>query len=183
MNKRSKVKGTLQFTTFRKKIVLEPELEQMFQECQRELDAARSGQYHPEDHAQIMSRHVLGDDIYERQAHMPKWNGTVSMLREPKVAIRHALDWGIPTSKSAHAQKAEYFHDLALRMGDEWDATVSLAVEAYGAQGSLISGVYRDHFPDDVKQRLRFLNSGKNLAAEACRLHEYLSKTRSPLFQ
>ena len=182
MNKRSKNKGTLQFTTFRKKIVLEPELEQMFSVCQRELDAARSGQYHPEDHAQIMARHVLGDDIYVRQAHMPKWNGTVSMLREPKVAIRHALDWGIPTSKSAHAQKADFFCDLARKMEDEWNATVNLAIEAYGNQGSLISGVYRDHFPEDVKQRLRFLNSGKNLAGAACALHEYLSKTRSPLF-
>ena len=182
LNKRSKVKGTLQFTTFRKKIVLEPELEQMFQECQRELDAARSGQYHPEDRAQIMARHVLGDDIYERQVHMPKWNGTVSMLTEPKVAIRHAMDWGIPTSKSAHAQKADFFCDLARKMEDEWNATVSLAIEAYGDQGSLISGVYRDHFPDDVKQRLRFLAHGKSLAQEACALHEYLSKTRSPLF-
>jgi len=164
-------------------IRLEPELEQMFLDCQHELDAARSGQYHPEDHAQIMARHVLGDDIYERQVHMPKWNGTVSMLREPKVAIRHVFDWGIPTSKSAHAQKAEYFNDLARKMGDEWDATVDLAVEAYGNYGSPISGVHRDHFPDDVKQRLRFLAHGKSLSQEACALHEYLSKTRSPLFQ
>ena len=164
-------------------IQLEPELEQMFQDCQRELDAARAGQYHPEDHAQIMARHILGDDIYVRQAHMPKWNGTVSMLREPKVAIRHAMDWGIPTSKSAHAQKADFFAHLGRKMEDEWNATVDLAVEAYGDQGSLISGVYRDHFPEDVKQRLRFLNSAKNLASDAARLHEYLSTTRSPLFK
>jgi hypothetical protein len=163
-------------------IQLEPELEQMFQECQRELDAARSSRYNPEERNQIMCRHVLGDDIYARQVRMPKWSKTVSMLEEPKVAIRHVFDWGIPTSKSAHAQKADSFHDLAVKMGDEWDATVNLAVEAYGSQGSLISGVYRDHFPEDVKQRLRFLNSAKNLAGDASRLHEYLSTTRSPLF-
>jgi hypothetical protein len=164
-------------------IQLEPELEQMFQECQRELDAARSGRYNPEERNQIMCRHVLGDDIYARQVRMPKWSKTVSMLEEPKVAIRHVFDWGIPTSKSAHAQKTDFFHDLAVKMGDEWDATVNLAVEAYGSQDSLISGVYRDHFPDDVKQRLRFLNSAKNLASDAARLHEYLSTTRSPLFK
>ena len=106
----------------------------------------------------------------------------IAIQLEPKVAIRHVFDWGIPTSKSAHAQKADSFHDLAVKMGDEWDATVNLAVEAYGSQGSLISGVYRDHFPEDVKQRLRFLNSAKNLAGDASRLHEYLSTTRSPLF-
>ena len=181
MKKRTKY--SLQLTTLRQKIVLEPELEQMFLECQRELDAANSGRYRSEERSQIMARHVLGDDIYDRQVRMPKYNNTVSMLREPKVAIRHALDWGIPTSKSAHAQKADFFADLASKMDAEWNATVSLAVEAYGDQGSLISGVYRDHFPDDVKQRLRFLAHGKNLAADAARLHDYLSKTRSPLFQ
>ena len=163
-------------------IQLEPELEQMFQECQRELDSARSGRYNPEERNQIMCRCVLGDDIYARQVRMPKWSKTVSMLEEPRVAIRHALDWGIPTSKSAHDQKADFFSVLAGRLSDEWNATVNLAVEAYGSQGSLISGVYRDHFPEDVKQRLRFLNSAKNLASDAARLHEYLSTTRSPLF-
>ena len=164
-------------------IQLEPELEQMFQECQRELDAASSGRYRRGERDQIICRHVLGDDIYARLVRMPKWNMTVSMLEEPEVAIRHAPDWGIPTSKSAHAQKANSFYDLAVKMGNEWNATVNLAVEAYGSQGSLISGVYRDHFPTDVKDRLRFLSHGKNLASDAARLHEYLSTTRSPLFQ
>jgi hypothetical protein len=164
-------------------IQLEPELEQMFQDCQRELDEAGSGPYHPEDHSRIMSLHVLGDDVYERQARMPGWNGTVSMLREPKVAIRHAVDWGIPTSKSAHAQKADFFNDLSQKMSREWDSTVKLAIRTYGKQGSLVSGVYRDHFPDDVKDRLRFLTHGSVMAIAAARLHEYLSKTRSPLFR
>lgn len=180
---KKQTKYSLQLTTLRQKIVLEPVLEQMFLECQRELDAARAGKYYSEDHAQIMSRHVLGDDIYERQVHWPKWSKTVSMLEVPQVAIKHAMDWGISTSKSEHAQKANFFADLASKMDAEWNATANLAVEAYGDQGSLISGVYRDHFPDDVKQRLRFLNSGKNLAADAARLHDHLSKTRSPLFQ
>lgn len=164
-------------------IQLEPELEQMFQNCQRELDVASSGRYRPEDSAQIMARHVLGDDVYEHRAHMPGWNGTVSMLQEPKVAIRHAHDWGIPTSKSAHAQRADFFANLAQKLDNEWNSTVDLAVAAYGSCGSLISGIYRDHFPSDVKNRLRFLSHGKNLAVDAARLHQYLSKTRSPLFR
>ena len=164
-------------------IRLEPELEQVFQNYQHELDTARGGRYHFTDLAQIMSRHILGDDVYKRQTRMPGWNGTVSMLQEPKVAIRHVLDWGIPTSKSGHAQKADYFTDLAQRMDREWDDTVNLAIGTYGNHGPLISGVYRDHFPDDVKDRLRFLSHGKNLAVDAARLHLYLSKTRSPLFK
>lgn len=165
-------------------IWLEPELEHVFQECQRELDAAAAGRYRPEDRAQIMARHILGDDIYERQVTARGWTGEVTMLMEPKVAIKHALDWGIPTSKSAHVQKADFFSNLTQKMDREWNATVDMAIAAYGnGTGSLISGVYRDHFPDDVKNRLRFLHHGKNLAADAARLHNYLSKTHSPLFQ
>jgi hypothetical protein len=160
--------GVLQFTTFNKKIVLEPELEQMFQLYQQNHNLTLS---------------VLGDELYDRQVRMPKHNGPVSMLDEPRVALRHVFDWGIPTSKSAHAQRADFFRDLARKIDDEWQATVSLAVEAYGKEGSLISGVYRDHFPEDVKDRLRFLSHGKSLATDAARLHEYLSKTRSPRFQ
>ena len=171
MNKRSKVKGTLQFTTFRKKIVLEPELEQMFQQYKREGGTTEA-----------MSRTLLGDDVYVRRVRMPKWNVPVTMLMEPKVAIRYNTSWGIPTSKSAHSQRADMFVDLAQKLTDEWNATVSLAAEAYGDQGSLISGVYRDHFPDSVKDRLRFLAYGSTMAKDAARLHEYLSTTRSPLF-
>jgi hypothetical protein len=68
-------------------------------------------------------------------------------------------------------------------MNNEWQHAVNLAIEAYGNQGSLISGVYSDHFPDDVKQRLRFLAHGNSLALDAAHLHEYLSKTRSPIFR
>ena len=158
MNKTRKPRITIQ---------LEPELEQMFQLYQQNHNLTLS---------------VLGDELYNRQVRMPKRNGTVSMLDEPSVAIRHVFDWGIPTSKSAHAQRADFFHDLSQRMDKEWNATVDMAIEAYGKQGSLISGVYRDHFPPDVKDRLRFLAHGKNLTTDAARLHEYLSKTRSPLF-
>ena len=153
-------------------ILLEPELEQMFQNFRQEGGTTEA-----------MARVLLGDEVYVRRVQMPKWNLPVTMLMEPKVAIRYNTSWGIPTSKSAHAQRVDYFSDLAQKLDHEWNATVDLAVEAYGDQGSLISGVYRDHFPNDVKDRLRFLAHGKTMAIDAARLHDYLSKTRSPLFQ
>jgi hypothetical protein len=159
-------------------ILLEPELEHMFQEYLHLQDKDI-----PLNQHEILGRILLGDEIYGRRVSMPKWNVQVDMLSEPKVAIRHALDWGIPTSKSVHAQKAAFFDDMAQKLDREWNNTVDLAINAYGKQGSLISGVYRDHFPPEVKNRLRFLAHGKTMARDAAHLHEYLSKTRSPLFR
>jgi hypothetical protein len=39
-----------------------------------------------------------------------------------------------------------------------------------------------DHFPTNVKDRLRFLSAATNVSSDARQLHEFLSKTRSPLF-
>jgi len=153
-------------------ISLTPELEQMFQDFR-----SKGGS------TEAMARVLLGDEIYVRKVRMPKWNVPVDMLMEPKVAIRHNTSWGIPTSKSAHAQRADYFAELASELENECNATVDMAVQTYGNQGSLISGVYRDHFPTNLKDRLRFLSHGKTMAQDAARLHDHLSKTRSPLFQ
>lgn len=156
-------------------IQLEPELEEMFRRYQTKVS-------HSLDRDVSMATTILDDPMYVRRTRMPKWNVPVSMLQEPKVAIRHT-SWGISTSKSANAQRAEYFSSLAQRLQREWDAVVELAIQTYGNQGSLVSGVYRDHFPNNVKDRLRFLAHGSTMARDAARLHEYLSKTRSPLFR
>jgi hypothetical protein len=122
--------------------------------------------------------------MYAREVKMPKYNGTVNMLEEPKVAIKYANAWGIPTSKSAHSQRAEYFRSLTRIFNDNYDDFLMKAIERYGSgNGALISSVYRNHFPDDLKNRLRFLSHGLIQIRSAIRLHVYLSKTRSPLFR
>lgn len=126
---------------------------------------------------------LLGDEVYVRQAKMPKMNVPVNMLRDPRVAVRYNVSWGIPTSKDAHRQRTEYFAGVAETLQAAWDDLVNRAVALFGDHGSLISGCYRDHFPPPVKDRLRFLAHGRTMAKDAERLHLYLSKTRSPLFR
>lgn len=170
-----------------KTIILEPDLEEM---CAR-YTAAQELRNH-EEHDEGIAEAVLGDPMYGRRVRMPKWNVNVTMLQEPKVALRYWHSWGIPTSKDAHRQRAEYFHDLARRFEHEWNDVVAQAVDLYGTTpdgkkdrfaGHLIAGVYRDHFPDDVKDRLRFLAYGGQMIKNAARLHTFLSKTRATAFR
>jgi hypothetical protein len=126
---------------------------------------------------------VLGDPIYARRVKMPRWNGPVTMLQEPKVAIKYSLSWGIPTSKDAHRQRAEYFQRLLDELKSTYDDLVKYACETYGDYGPLVSGIVHDHFPTRIKDRLRFLSTAKNMVSDAARLHEHLSKTRSLMFR
>lgn len=153
-------------------VSFDPEMETKFQAYRREpqTDEAR---------CEI----VLGDPTYGRRVRMPKWNIQVTMLEEPKVAVRYAHSWGIPTSKEAHRQRAERFRTDSLEYRKTREELVGHAYAAYGKHGPLISGVVRDHFPADVKHRLRFLDTATYLTDAAARLHEKLSKSRSPSFR
>ncbi len=149
----------------------EPEIERHFE------DYVRKGSTE-----EAMAEILLGDPSYARRFRLPKHNGPVSMLREPLVAVRHAQELGIPGSKSAHSQRASYFQELFSVLDNAWQELVKQCVELFGKEGPLVSGIYRSHFPPDAKDRLRFLAHGMQMAAEARRLHDYLTKTRSPYF-
>jgi hypothetical protein len=125
---------------------------------------------------------VLGDAFYGQRFKMPKYNGPVTMLAEPKVAVRYANTLRIPTSKAAHSMRAEHFRNQHNEIENTYHQLVKLACDTFGDHGPLVSGIVHDHFPQDVKDRLRFLSTARNLTGDATRLHDYLSKTRSPLF-
>jgi hypothetical protein len=126
---------------------------------------------------------ILGDQNYTKRFRMPKYNGGVSMLRDHKVAIKYASELGIPASKSAHSQRADHYDTLAKRFNRAWQDLVKRASKKFGDPGPFtgpfISGVYREHFPGAVKDRLRFLAHGETMLKDATRLHQALSKTRS----
>jgi hypothetical protein len=125
---------------------------------------------------------VLGDPVYNQRVKMPKWNMPVTMLQEPKVAVRYAHSWGIPTSKEAHRQRAEFFKKLHAEYDRTYSDLVNYACKNYGDHGPLVSGIVHDHFPMWVKDRLRFLSTATNVSSDARQVHEFLSKTKSPSF-
>jgi hypothetical protein len=158
----------------KREISFDSDLETMFQEYQH-LEANRSRGTSTSSFAIAL----LGNAMYAKPF---KWNIQPTVLEEPKVALRHYQTLGISTSKSANAQRADYFEELAKHLADEAKEVTQYAYETYGDSGSLIAGCGRDHFPEDIKNRLRFLNYGHSKVVDAARLHEFLSKTRSPQF-
>lgn len=125
---------------------------------------------------------ILGDPMYVRHFKMPKWNISPSVLNTADVAIRHHNELGIPTSKSAHRQRADYFRALRARFEKEHQRLLGEYERAYGKNGALVTGGMRDDWPSAAKDRVRFVAQGLGTLGDAIRLHEALSKTRSPAF-
>lgn len=165
--------------TINETVRFDDELERMYQTTQRE----KGWEHAPRMGASSLEEIVLGDAAYGRRFRMPKWNIQPTMLQEHKIAIRHNRELGIPTSKSAHQQRAEHFTELYHEIGRTYTELVKFACEEYGDHGPLVSGIVHSHFPTDIKNRLRFLSAAKNMVGDAARLHEYLSKTRSAQFR
>jgi len=151
---------------------LEPELERHYQQY-----------LHHGQSEKALAETLLGDRTYVERVRMPKYNGPVNMLREPRVAIQYAQQFSIPSSKSAHRQRADYFLELMATLHQAWNGLADRCIQLYGEDGPLVSGVYRDHFPEPAKNRLRFLAHGRAMANDAYKLHTYLTKTNSPYYR
>lgn len=61
----------------------------------------------------------------------------------------------------------EAFREVA-RLSRAWDSLVSRSVKAYGPrpQGGFVSGIYSEHFPQDVQTRLAKLARAVSLASD-----------------
>lgn len=161
----------------REEIQFDPELEAMYREYKLLESTRARGTSTPS-----LAIALLGDAMYAQPCKMPKWSIQPTILEEPKAALRYFHTLGISTSKAANAQRAEFFQNLAQELKVEAEEVAQFAYETYGEKGPLISGVLQDHFPQNIKDRLRFLNQGYTKVRDAVRLHEFLSKTRSPQF-
>lgn len=126
---------------------------------------------------------ILGDPMYVRRFRMPKWNIRPSVLNTVDVAIRHHGELGIPTSKHAHRLRADYFRALRARFDTEHQRLIDQAERAHGTSGSLLSAGTREDWPENVRERIRFVGQGLSTLSDAVRLHEALAKTRSPAFR
>ena len=126
---------------------------------------------------------ILGDPMYVKRFKMPKYNIKPTVLTTPAVAIRYWNELGIPRSKHAHALRADHFRDLRSRFEAEHQRLLAEGERAYGKNGPVIAGGFREDWPSALKDRIRFVSSGTSILSDAARLHEALSKSRSPVFQ
>jgi hypothetical protein len=95
-------------------------------------------------------------DPYARRFTFPKWNGSVTVLQEPRLFrfLPEFASW----SKAKHAEVSAEYLATAVAGQRIYHAEVRRACETYGDHGPLISGIIHDHFPDPIKDDLRTLN-------------------------
>lgn len=109
-------------------------------------------------------------DPYLRTFRFPKWNRFVRATDEPSLLRRmpEFAGW----TKQAHHTVAIDFMAQSIARDELWAHQVGEAILRHGdGNGVLISGVYREHFPEDVKSSLRALAHGATFAREKSCAH------------
>lgn len=95
-------------------------------------------------------------DPYLRSFRVAKWTRFVTVTDVPRLFNRlpEFNGW----TKPRHVAIAEDYLALAIISDRMWNATREIAENLYGdGSGVLISGVYRDHYPESMKDDLRTL--------------------------
>ncbi len=148
------------------------------------VDPDISRMYHRVTDGEDLVSVILGDSAYAQRFRARGWNIHPTILQDPSLAIRHRDELGgsISRSKHAHALRADHFRDLLRRFREERGRLIRWAEATYGTRGPVISGGFHENWPDETKDWIRFLAHGETRLGEAVKLHEYLSKTRSPAF-
>jgi len=105
-------------------------------------------------------------DPYRRRFTFAKWTRTVTVLDEYRLfpRLREFADW----DKARHAKVAiEY---LAVAHADRavWTDVLRRYETLYGTEGTLISGGFRDHWPEFAKDACRYFGQ---------RYHDFTSRS------
>lgn len=99
---------------------------------------------------------TLNRDPYRRSFSVPKWSRAVRVTDEPRLFRR--LPEFATWTKDRHYQMALEYLAIAGATRRMYQDAIDLACELYGnGTGILISGIYRDHFPEPMKVSLRVL--------------------------
>lgn len=96
------------------------------------------------------------DHAYARQLRAPGWTGPVSVLQDHRL-FKRLPEFAHWTKGDHHGAAIASLH-AAERMQEEYARAIDRALAVYGdGSGVLVSGVYRGHFPEVEKDRLRML--------------------------
>lgn len=90
-------------------------------------------------------------DLYFKPAY--GWTKQIRILDEPRL-FRQFPQFATWTAAD-HVREAEYAARTADRLLSAYYGMVRDAEQTYGSHGPLISGIVRDHFPQEVKDTLR----------------------------
>ena len=83
------------------------------------------------------------------------WNKNVTLLDDPRL-FRRFPQFRLWT-KVDHLREARFAQATANALHTAYSQLVGQALESYGSHGPLVSGIVRGHFPEEVKDTLRWL--------------------------
>ena len=116
------------------------------------------------------SPRLLAPGRYEERYRVPKWNSRPRAC-DTSIAFRREIA-GQAWTRDEHDRAAAWWHARAGEFAQGWIVCRDLALQAHGdGDGVLISGVYREHFPVDVKDRLRALAHARTAAEDYSLAH------------
>ncbi len=120
------------------------------------------------------------DKRYFERHRFPKWNIQPTVLQEPRLMPRVFPE----LSKGDHERLAHDFVRQHEAAKNEYVRYLASAIEKYGdRRGAMISGIYSEHFPEKVKDRLRKLAHSFGPLGDAANAHWRAAGKRSSLFR
>lgn len=113
---------------------------------------------------------LIAPERYARRYRVTGWNGTVDACMVP--CVLRAEVYGQAWTRDEHDTAAEAWIRIAGDLARMWREVLAIALRDHGeGDGVLISGVYRDHFPREVKDTLRDLARAETFAWDASLAH------------
>lgn len=131
-----------------------------------------------EGHYGASGKTVLNDARYDQRYKRGRPVATYgeTVLQNPKLMPRVFPEM----TRTQHTARARAFRAAMPHDADAWNKLVDDAVKRYGnGDGHLISGVYRSHFPEAVKTKLRYHAYAQTLLGKAAFAHETAARMRS----
>jgi hypothetical protein len=112
--------------------------------------------------------------LYRERAKAPKWNIQPDATDYPRHLARRLPSWTKEDHTEAaalHLRKAAWYEASQRRLIDAGEA-------AHGAHGALISGGFRDHWPEDAKDRVRIFSRRTSAHRAAAWAHAKCARMR-----
>ena len=107
------------------------------------------------------------DALYRHKFPWPKRNVRVTALDVPQILRRLLPEW----TKEQHLRESESARAIARNLEGAHADCVADAARLYGTDGPQISGVVREHWPEPIKNTLRYLAHRASFETQRSQAH------------
>ena len=121
------------------------------------------------------AKRILGDERYAERHHFRGWNINPDVLQEPRLFAKVFPE----LSAEDHRKLSDKFGAKMRTVTAQHQKWVARGEKTYGADGALISGGFREHWPEGVKETIRRLARAAATYGAAYAAHQKAAKLRN----